>query len=96
MPKRKPNTAKSIGAKALTVVDMDSNLPPAKVERIDLSGSKQIARELCRLYKSAKGGDIEINKATKLVYILSVAAKVVESAEMIDRIEKLEAEYRNV
>jgi hypothetical protein len=63
---------------------------PRGGQRTPLASLEHVARELARVYRAAKRGDIEVNTAAKLTYILATLGKVLEAAQFEARIEALE------
>lgn len=58
--------------------------------RLPLATLDDVARELARVYRSARAGDIKVGDATRLAFILSTLGKVIEAAQFEARITALE------
>lgn len=67
------------------------NLPPTPTRPINLRNVEAVRRELQRVYSEARRGTIDPVVASKLVYILSIAAKLLEQGEAEKRLTELEA-----
>jgi len=52
-----------------------------------------ILRELGRVYRSARAGELPMADATKLAFILGLMARIVEGAEFEARLDRLEARH---
>ena len=65
--------------------------PPAKTyARAKLQTASDIARELGKLYRLAKSGEMDASLATKLTYILQTMAKIQVDSELEQRLSALE------
>lgn len=77
------------------VIDHDSKMPVSplvkKTKRIDLSNLRAIKREMCRVYADSRNGVIAVEDASKLSYQLNAIAKVQESVEISERLDRLES-----
>lgn len=62
--------------------------------RLPLSTLEHCRRELARLYRSAKAGEIAPQDATRLAYLLHLLARMLEVGELERRIAQLEDETR--
>lgn len=60
--------------------------------RLKLSSAEDICRELARLYRSAKAGQVEVQDASRMANILQILARVLETSDLEQRIIKLESE----
>lgn len=49
-----------------------------------------VRRELAKLYREARRGDVSTNDASKLGHILFLIARILEGADLEKRIERLE------
>jgi hypothetical protein len=49
-----------------------------------------VRREICRLYKLARLGDVSVGDASKLGNLLFLAARLIEGQELEERVEALE------
>lgn len=66
---------------------------PTRVRRLNsLAG---VRRELCKLYWDAREGQIPTQDASRLAFILSALARIIESGELVRRIERLEEAIEN-
>lgn len=68
----------------------ESAAPPRL--RLPLASAGDVARELARLYRSAKAGQVEVQDASRLANILQILARVLETSDLEQRIVKLESE----
>lgn len=66
-------------------------IPPTPSRPINLRDVEAVRRELQRVYSEARRGTVDPVVASKLVYILSVAAKLLEQSEAEKRLTELEA-----
>lgn len=68
--------------------------PPAlRIGKLDTVGG--IVRELGRLYREARRGQIDIADSTRLAFILKTIREALEASEIERRIAILEAETRH-
>ena len=58
--------------------------------RVPLRDQRDVARELARLYRSARAGAVPVGDASRLAHILHVLARVLETSDLEQRIEVLE------
>lgn len=76
----------TIGASNSAIVSGTSRPPPSP--RLDsLAG---VRRELARLYKEARAGELEVGDASKLANILQILGRMIEGTELERRIAELE------
>lgn len=68
-------------------------IPPAKVAspRLKLETVRDVRRELARIYREARRGELKPETATKLAFLLDLTARMIERNELEARIEALEA-----
>ena len=66
-----------------------SPIPPRR-QRLPLSSLEEVAREMARVYRGARSGEIAVSDATKLAFILSTLAKALEAVQFEARITALE------
>ena len=59
--------------------------------RLPLASAGDVARELARLYRQARAGQMEVQDASRLANILQILARVLETSALEARIEALEA-----
>ena len=59
--------------------------------RLPLASAGDVARELARLYRQARAGQMEVQDASRLANILQILARVLETSDLEARIEALEA-----
>ncbi len=71
----------------------DGSPAPCKVAspRLKLGSVADVKRELARLYREARRGEITTQTATRLAYLLNMMAQLIESAELEKRVEAIEA-----
>ena len=69
-------------------------MPPAggKRLRLPLRSIKDVQSEMARLYRSAKAGDLAVTDASRLANILALLGRLIEGADLEQRIAALEAE----
>jgi hypothetical protein len=76
------------------VIDHETSLPVPplvkKTKRIDLSNLRAIKREMCKVYADSRNGVISVEDASKFSYQLQAIAKVTESVEISQRLDRLE------
>ena len=63
--------------------------PPA---RLRLATVRDCRRELARLYGEARRGELPVNDAAKLGWLLQTLVGVIRDSELEERIQKLEAQ----
>lgn len=59
--------------------------------RVRLDTVSDARREVAKLYRMAREGEIEISDASKLANILALIARMVEGSDLEARLEALEA-----
>jgi hypothetical protein len=79
-------------AKTLSIEVLAPDPPTPKRKRTKLGNIREIRAELGRVYRLAKGGQMDINVATRLAYLLDLMARMIERAEREERVERLEGE----
>lgn len=60
--------------------------------RIPLRSAEDVRRELAKLYRQMKSGQIQPQDGTKLAYVLNLLRQAIETGELEARISALEAE----
>lgn len=67
-------------------------LPPQKGwrYRCKLDSLPDVKREMSKVYREARSGVIDIQDASRLVYMLQTIGKVVETSDLEQRVEHLE------
>lgn len=80
--KRTPKRARTIDASTGAV------LPP--VARTPLKTIEQLSRELARVYRSVKAGDLPSEEGSRRAYIINTLGKLLESADLERRLDQLE------
>lgn len=82
---------------AVEVVEMDDTPIPARSGRgrppIALNSVQGCLAELAAVYRAAKHGRMDINRATKLGYLLQILIRGHETATLEARIQALEATH---
>lgn len=85
------NAAWGIPASDTRISDKPSpSMPKAKAgegKRLRLENGPQIRREIVKVYRGMKVGEIETSKGTKLIYALEVLSRAIER----ENVERLEA-----
>jgi hypothetical protein len=71
-----------------------SGAPSPPVSRKALSKIEHVRAELANVYRQARVGNIDMADATKMAYILSILAKLIETNDLERRIELLEKETK--
>lgn len=71
----------------------DSGAPTPRL-RVPLRDQRDVARELARLYRSARAGLVPVGDASKLAHILHVLARVLDGGDLELRIEALESQQQ--
>ncbi|MEQ1637818.1 MAG: hypothetical protein ABL903_14130 [Methylococcales bacterium] len=68
-------------------------LPPQKGQRYrcKLDNLQDVKREMARVYRESRSDVLDVQIATKQVWILQALGKVIESSDIEKRIEALEA-----
>ena len=66
--------------------------PRGRPAKIDLHSLDDVRREMAKLYREARNGQIDTRDATRLVYILGEMVKVFAVRELEARVKTLEAE----
>jgi hypothetical protein len=64
--------------------------PPSAPRRHRLDTLPRCRREVARLYAEAREGKLDAQTATRLASIVALAARMIEGAELEERIAKLE------
>lgn len=85
-------TAPNEPAKTLSVEVLPPESPPPKRKRTKLGNIREIRAELARVYRQARAGQIDTTTATRIAYLLDLMARMIERAELEERIGRLEGE----
>ncbi|MDL2336269.1 MAG: hypothetical protein QFE16_00360 [Pseudomonadota bacterium] len=64
--------------------------PTPRRLRLPLASLEDVGREMARVYRSARSGEIAVSDATKLAFILSTLGKVLEAVQFESRLTALE------
>jgi hypothetical protein len=64
--------------------------PPSAPRRHRLDTLPRCRREVARLYAEAREGKLDAQTATRLASIVALAARLIEGAELEERIARLE------
>ncbi|MEC3863432.1 hypothetical protein VK792_19300 [Mesobacterium sp. TK19101] len=64
--------------------------PSQKRVRAPLRNIHEVRAELVKVYREARGAKLSIESASKLCFILTQIAKITETTDLAQRIEKLE------
>jgi hypothetical protein len=62
--------------------------------RLPLSTARDVRRELARLYRSMKAGQVQPADGTKLAYVLNILRQTIEASDIEQRISALENAHR--
>lgn len=65
--------------------------PPRGRQRLPLNTLEQVAREIARVYRAARAGDITPGDASRFTFILHTLSRVLEGVQIEGRLERLEA-----
>lgn len=84
------NTATGRSPPTLSPAPTPLAMVPKKERRIDLVKLSHVRDEMSRVYREMRRGDVETQDGTRLVYVLTQIAKVIEVSELEQRIEALE------
>ncbi len=87
--KRSLNPTERRPERPLTLVPSAEHSDPAP-RRYRLGTMGGIRRELSQVYKLARSGELELQDATKLAYLLSTLSKISEAELLEDRLARLE------
>ena len=88
--------AKKDSEEAALVVDGVEVLPPATRLRIPLRSAGDVQRELARLYRQMKAGEIAPADGTKLAYVLNLLRAAIEAGDLEQRIQALERDAERI
>ena len=82
-----PDTENEIGqldwaSSPATPDDLDD--PTPKRKRIRLGSGAEIRRELAKVYKGIKAGEINVTVGSKLVYTLSIMSQILERDQLAE------------
>lgn len=78
--------------KPLETLSNSESLLPATRLRLPLRSANDVQRELARLYRQMKAGEIAPADGTKLAYVLNLLRQAIETGQLEARIGALEAE----
>jgi len=87
MQKRQPKLIDALTGEVLDVDPTPSN--------IKLGSIAEVRRELARVYRDARGGQLETGDASRLSYILVSIGKMIELDDLEKRITQLEGTAQN-
>lgn len=78
------------------IIDNDtggvSTLPPQVTRyRAKLDTMQDVRREMAKVYRESRSGIVEVQDATKFVWMLQAVGKVIEGSDLEKRIEILES-----
>jgi len=91
MARKTPITrTKRTPERSLSLVASGKNSDPTP-RRYRLGTMSGIRRELSQVYKLARSGELELQDATKLAFILSTLSKISEAELLEDRLVRLES-----
>lgn len=63
---------------------------PVSPKKLNLSHPENIRQEMARVYREARGGEIDTQDATRLIYMLAQIAKAYELGVIEQRLQTLE------
>lgn len=64
--------------------------PTSPLRRIDLDTTSRVRREMSRVYREIRAGQIESTEGARLVYVLSAVGKMIAESELEARLRVLE------
>ncbi len=75
------------------ILDQKGNLlpPPPRNRRIPLNTSREVRREMARVYSDMRHGMIETSDGSKLIYALTQINAVIQTSDLEARLEALES-----
>jgi hypothetical protein len=82
------------GTKEPLTLDGSTGVPDPAPSPIDLARIVDVRREMARIYRGMKGGEIDAGTGAKLVWVLSQIGSMIELEEFERRITKLEDRQR--
>ena len=88
--------AKKDSEEAALVVDGVEVLARATRLRIPLRSAGDVQRELARLYRQMKAGEIAPADGTKLAYVLNLLRAAIEAGDLEQRIQTLERDAERI
>lgn len=59
--------------------------------RLKLETAAHCRRELARIYRETRRGELKPETATKLAYLIDLTSRIIERSELEKRVEQLEA-----
>ena len=65
-------------------------LDPTPATKVDLRNLEAVRREMARVYREMRAGDIAPENGTRLVYVLDRIGKLIEIAQVESRLMELE------
>ena len=71
-------------------VDQDGNGLTPTPPKIDLRDAQAIRREMAVVYRDMRSGKMETQDGTRLVYVLDMIRKAIETGSLAERMEMLE------
>ena len=89
--------AKKDSEETAVIVDgVDILLPATPRLRIPLRSAGDVQRELARLYRQMKAGEIAPADGTKLAYVLNLLRAAIEAGDLEQRIQTLERDAERI
>lgn len=82
--------AQKDSAEPLAIVDGVEVLDAPTRLRLPLSNAHDVQRELARLYRQMKSGQIAPSDGTKLAYVLNLLRQAIETGDIETRLQALE------
>lgn len=65
-------------------------VPKRASPRLKLETATHVRRELARIYREARRGELKPEAATKLAYLLDLLSRIIERSDLEQRVEELE------
>lgn len=65
-------------------------IDPTPLARIDLRNLEAVRREMARVYREMRAGELPPESGTRLVYVLDRIGKLIETAQVEQRLSELE------
>jgi hypothetical protein len=72
-----------------TFDETGKNITPSPPAKIDLHNADSIRREMASVYRDMRSGKLETSEGTKLVYVLDMLRKALETCELQKNLELL-------
>jgi len=74
--------------------DLPAPLPPPRIGQ--LNSLTAVRREMVKVYREARQGQLDRQDASRLVFMLTAIGRLIESSDLEQRLEKVEAQIESV